>query len=100
MSATVVSVPLVTQRTDEMRRMMAGFIALAGDVSGRCGTCAFREGSDASRAILVPVQIEGCLLSGDTFMCHHGLADGEPPRHACAGFVALSQALLTGARLR
>lgn len=81
--------------TESVRAAMVGFTRLAGDAPQRCSTCAFREGTDANKSILVPLQIEDCLVSGDTFMCHHGLKDDEKPYRQCAGYVALRDKLVS-----
>ncbi len=90
------------QDADESRRMRA-YMRFAernagGPVSGMCGTCAFRAGTEANASGAVLDMIEQSMLLGGMFNCHHGapvneatgcIEDGAEPVRPCRGFLAL-----------
>jgi hypothetical protein len=72
-------------QTTREHRTMTVLMKLAGDPAGCCGTCAFRDGTEANRSQLVLHLIESCILDeGNTFMCH----EAERP---CVGFMKMTR---------
>lgn len=51
-----------------------------------CATCAFRQGSAANQCIPTVADAFECVGSGDQFMCHEGVHEGDEPTKVCRGW--------------
>jgi hypothetical protein len=70
-------------QSDENARRMQRLAAMAGNVKGRCRSCAFRHGTAANRCERVANALELAALSAVSFHCHHN------PERVCRGFDAV-----------
>lgn len=52
-----------------------------------CNECAFREGTYPNRCAATVMDAIKCLVEGEMFYCHKGIADDADPKVPCAGYL-------------
>lgn len=86
--------PWERRATEAERLRMAVYVKLSeehSDSQGRCGTCAFRSGTDANGSSLVVRCVDMSLQSSGTFGCH-SVAEGEEKE--CVGYAILKRTFM------
>lgn len=62
----------------------------------RCGTCAYRPGTEANRSEITLLKAQLCLESGEPFLCHE-----DPSRRAiCKGWADAFESRLKAGKLK
>lgn len=67
---------------EQLARLCDGEVAKSDKPDGRCGTCAFRAGTDANGCVATLMDALKCAAEGETFWCH----EHDRP---CAGWVTM-----------
>lgn len=68
----------------------------------KCGTCAFRPGTDANRSVSTRLKAQFCAMTGELFLCHEHNPDIGVPHGQdvlCKGWVELFAANMRNGRL-
>jgi len=77
-----------TREGFELGFMLARFVDKAPQITERCFTCAFRQGTDANGSPTTTMDALKCVMEGVPFYCHE-VADRDNPSRLCAGYIAL-----------
>jgi hypothetical protein len=71
--------------------MLARFVDNVPQLSERCFTCAFRQGTDANGSPITTMDAMKCVMEGVPFYCHE-TETPQNPKRLCAGYLNLRSA--------